>query len=96
MVFYCKVCLRPFGKAMPLKMAQSLESKHLEDRVDAALIMDSFLSSYSSWQQVGIDDKNASRQNGQFNKKSLELNNEKEKHRVDVDPFRYIGSLIKI
>lgn len=45
---------------------------------------------------MGIDDKNASRQNGQFNKKSLEFHNEKEKHRVDVDPFRYISSLIKI
>jgi hypothetical protein len=31
-----------------------------------------------SWQQMGRNDKNASRTYRQFNKKSLELNNEKE------------------
>ena len=39
-------------------------------------------STQRSWKQVGINDENASWQNGQLNKKSLELHHEKE---ISVD-----------
>jgi len=64
--------------------------------MDVALIVDSVPGSYSSRQQMGWDDQNVTGSYRQFDKKSLELDDEKEKWIAHGYPVRYFGTEIDL
>jgi hypothetical protein len=73
---------------VPIALAQPPQPLNFKDRMDAALIMDPFLGAHRPRQQMGRDDQDASGENRQLNKKSLELHHEEKECVAHGDPLR--------